>query len=120
MNQHPNPWNQALVLRSVLLATGLEDAEIAFPVVTPGAGLQATCWVSDGLMESPELTPSLARDLQDAILAVQASMQGFAVRLQAGRLSIQEGDSGGFLVAWDATGDPDDETFSPLPARIEC
>ena len=101
MTLHRDLWNQALRLKATLLALGVQDGEIAFPA---GGEAGTACWVSETLGESPELTPSMIRVLQGGIQAAQCALEGYSVRLQAGHFSLQEGDSGGFLMAWDLEG----------------
>jgi len=96
MSTH-TPWHEALTLKTTLLALGVENGEIAFP----GLEDEACCFVSENLSESPELTPSMARVMVDALRKVRRPLEGYSIRMEEGRMSVHEGDSGAFLVAWD-------------------
>ena len=100
MAMFQNPMNEALRLRTELASLGVDEAEIAFPETNSQAGPGVICFVSETLDDSPELTPSLARRLRNALAPYAATLGGRSVRLEGNSCSLIWGDSGAFLIPW--------------------
>ena len=91
-----DPWHEALLLKSTLLDLGIEDGEITFSGLEHGT----LCFLSETLSDDPSLTPSMAELLRTTLERVREPLEGYSIRLQEGRLSMSEQDSGDYLVAW--------------------
>ena len=59
-----NPWNEALRLKSVLAAFGVEEGEIAFPELATPHG---ACLVSEAIAEAPAITPTQVAALRETL-----------------------------------------------------
>jgi|GEM_PF-1857831 hypothetical protein len=99
METFRNPWNEALRLRTVLMTLGVEEGEIAFP--EPAAREpRALCFVSETIGEAAAITPTQASQLQAALRGFRVPLEGRSIRLEAGAVSLFQGDSGAFLMPW--------------------
>ena len=96
MTQMASAWNEALRLRLALTALGLGEGEIAFPESASGT----LCFVSESISEAPDITPTLAQAVREAIQPFREALEGRTIRYQADRVDLLEGDSWAFLVAW--------------------